>query len=46
MASATQVPSIQLNMNYPYSTETHRKCIPIWKKMYPSFKDLDHRPSF
>ena len=46
MASATQVPSIKLNMKNPYSAETHRKCVPIWKKVYPSFKDLDHRPPF
>jgi hypothetical protein len=46
MASATQVPSIKLNMKNPYSAETHRKCVPMWKKVYSSFKDLDHRPPF
>ena len=46
MASATQVPSIRLNMKNPYSAETHRKCVPMWKKVYPSFKDLEHRPPF
>ncbi len=46
MASATQVPSIKLNMKNPYSAETHRKCVPMWKKVYPSFKDIEHRPPF
>ncbi len=46
MASATQVPSIQLNMKNPYSAETHRKCVPMWKKVYHTFKDIEHRPPF
>ena len=46
MTSSTRVPSIKLNMKNPYSAETHRKCVPIWKKVYPTFKDLQHRPPF
>ncbi len=43
---ATRIPSITLNMNNPYSVKTHRECVPIWKKVNPSFKDLEHRPPF
>ncbi len=43
---SSRIPSITLNMNNPYSVKTHRECVPIWKKVYPSFKDLEHRPPF
>lgn len=43
---ATRIPSITLNMNNPYSVKTHRECVPIWKKVNPTFKDLEHRPPF
>jgi hypothetical protein len=43
---ATNIPSIILNMKNPYSAKTHRECVPMWKKVYPTFKDIEHRPPF
>lgn len=43
---ATNIPSITLNMKNPYSAKTHRECVPMWKKVYSTFKDIEHRPPF